>query len=1082
MKAHIAMMDRALHTLKTTNEPEDQMYALTKTTLLTLQEEIQQQMSKIIAAEFELRRQMCEIENAVRYFKHERIHSESPKAFHELLKNPGTHVHELFVAYTNATVQVYDVKQDHIDVANKLSVLSMREDARIPVSSTGPRGAGGVSPIKARSIATERKQRMIREGTFDPMLFVDTTGLYSAPVASAAAGDVLAESSSPLSSSSASASSSSSSSLAPPPLAPPPLVPPPLGPPIVERRDSMARNNVVAQQPRFRHSSMDQSLQSRNRHRYQDVLNDKTMLFDSKLIPYVATREDLLLSIPNLRTAQVLKCFQWIEKPGRAPCVSDLVHAVEGAKESLFVFESDTEHSFGVYVDSQLTPRDVALSKGFGGKGCYLFSITHNTILPYHGRSRAKRTAFRAHKTNGDMEEQDAIYLDMEHQLFKIGETDFAIDFDLNSCTSTLESSYGIGLPEIKGEGDGEGDDSRETFLAGAKEFKIIACEIYQIDRALNARDVAVVDFNGSMTPMPTRAAGPPPPVLVPGPPSPASDSGSSTSVETEDSDAPKPGPPPQLELLPGPPPLGTGVMAPPLPPPPAFDMGDSLLSPPLPPTGVLPPPLVPSATTEETTGLLPPPPLPPTDMLPPPPVPGETTLRRFQALVAEPTEAASEEKDDPLPPPPPVDEVTRQRDASDVEQDDSSYYTDEGDEEQPPSPPSPPPPPPPPTPTLTPKQQKAAAKEAKKLERQATKEAKEAKKQAKAAAKAEAKAANKKMKEDKKQAKKMGMTYFEYLEAEETSQALVAEPTEASEGKDDPLPPLPPVDEVTAEETTPPPPVPGETTLRRFQALVAEPTEASEEKYDPLPPPPPATSETTEALEEKDDPLPPPPPVLVEETTGSLPPPPLPPTDMLQPPSPPSNVGSAPPSPPNPPSSMGSAPPSPPNPPSSMGSAPPSPPNPPSSMGSASPSPLPSVPGASTVETTDPPPAIPLPPPAITLPPLPSSVPEPVSIGSDDLSDMIGGDPAVELPGENELEAAPPPLIDPPPPLPPAPAVAPPPAPPPGPEPGLSLPPLPPPPPMIGDLSLPPLPPPPPMMGAPPLPSGLLPPPPPPP
>ena len=40
-------------------------------------------------------------------------------------------------------------------MAGKLSVINMKEDTRLPVGATGPRGAGGVSPIKARSIATE---------------------------------------------------------------------------------------------------------------------------------------------------------------------------------------------------------------------------------------------------------------------------------------------------------------------------------------------------------------------------------------------------------------------------------------------------------------------------------------------------------------------------------------------------------------------------------------------------------------------------------------------------------------------------------------------------------------------------------------------------------------------------------------------------------------------------------------------------------------------------------------------------------------------------------------------------------------
>ena len=54
-------------------------------------------------------------------------------------------------------------------------------------------------------------------------------------------------------------------------------------------------------------------------------------------------------------------------------------------------------------------------------------------------------------------------------QILRFGYTDLTIDFDFNSCSSTLESSYGIGLPDLS-----DDNDSRDTFLAGSKFFKII--------------------------------------------------------------------------------------------------------------------------------------------------------------------------------------------------------------------------------------------------------------------------------------------------------------------------------------------------------------------------------------------------------------------------------------------------------------------------------------------------------------------------------------------------------------------------------------------------------------------------------
>ena len=73
---HILIIDEALRDLDASNEPENSMYSMTKKTLLLLQEEVQHKMSQVIAAEFELRRQMCEIQNSVRFFKHEKNCSE----------------------------------------------------------------------------------------------------------------------------------------------------------------------------------------------------------------------------------------------------------------------------------------------------------------------------------------------------------------------------------------------------------------------------------------------------------------------------------------------------------------------------------------------------------------------------------------------------------------------------------------------------------------------------------------------------------------------------------------------------------------------------------------------------------------------------------------------------------------------------------------------------------------------------------------------------------------------------------------------------------------------------------------------
>ena len=104
MRAHMSILNQALVDLDETKEPENEIYAVTKDTLLLLQDEVQHKMSQIIAAEFELRRQMCEIQNAVRFFKNQKKYCYSPREIQLLLKNPGNHLTELFQSYGTSFV------------------------------------------------------------------------------------------------------------------------------------------------------------------------------------------------------------------------------------------------------------------------------------------------------------------------------------------------------------------------------------------------------------------------------------------------------------------------------------------------------------------------------------------------------------------------------------------------------------------------------------------------------------------------------------------------------------------------------------------------------------------------------------------------------------------------------------------------------------------------------------------------------------------------------------------------------------------------------------------------------------------
>ena len=957
MEKHVDLLDTSLETLRTTEEPENEIYTLTKAMLLSLQEEVQHKMSQIIAAEFELRRQMCEVQNSVRFFKHQRTHvCESPKNFHALLKNPGKHVRQLFTAYERAVPSAYTVQAD-IDVAGKLSVVNMHEDQRLTANAAGPRGAGGVSPIKrslllaaaeAERKSTEEKSEEELESESDTnarVLLNRSSRLLSfgqdhdtlrelnvnsvpqpskldqqmtaAVAASAGAGATAAT---------ATAGASSSSTIFQ-----------------KQKRSSMERNDDLAAKTKYKRASLSATPQSRNREKFKLILPNK-INWDSKLVYQQKTKEELVLSIPNLATANIQKCFEWFSRPGRAPCVSDLVQSLNGARESMFLFETNDGHVFGAYADSPLSGSDKATDSsgraiGFGGKGCFLFSVTHDTLLPYHGRQRAKKIALARKDVDATKTvPKDALFVDIDHQLLKFGNTDLVIDYDLNSCTSTLESSYGIGLPPSDA---ATGIDARETYMAGSQAFQVTFCEIFSIDRSQRA--VEMVDFDGSSSAPPTmsnrvverRMSNPLPPPIeeeVPLPPPPP-------PIE-EELTLPPPPPPPIEEALPllppPPPPSFQAETAPeqpeqlPGPPPPIPTSASELRRKERAPSGITGEEIdeiiggdtnerenpadvfnveSKQSTATTTTTALPPPPAPPsTNALPPPPPLsfGEQQLlsppppsavgalpappdMSTNALPPPPPPTFSEQEQLPLPPPsaigadtppPPPENMDMlpppPAPASSIDSIDSA-------------PPPPPPPSIPELPTIVPSDDystpappvepatKKLTKKLTKAEQKAVK--KQAKKDAKKA-KEDAKKAKAKAKADAKAEKKR----LKEVEKEAKKQAKLdkkkkGKMNQATAGEEAPPPVAPPPD-----SGSPPPPPPTSIDL-------PTPPVATSMRPPPAPPsslinsaptkpflaslPPPPASPLGSKL---DLPQPPPPPAMPPEVESGLPPPPPPP------------------------------------------------------------------------------------------------------------------------------------------------------------------------------------------------------------
>ena len=105
----------------------------------------------------------------------------------------------------------------------------------------------------------------------------------------------------------------------------------------------------------------------------------------------------------------------------------------------------------------------------FGSPRAFLFSLTLDLKLPYHGATAPPpldgATAAPPHKAkkHGCIRAADT--------KIAFGASDFVIDESLNTCASTLEGSFGVGLDP----------DDADALLAGAKTFAVDHLEIWSV-------------------------------------------------------------------------------------------------------------------------------------------------------------------------------------------------------------------------------------------------------------------------------------------------------------------------------------------------------------------------------------------------------------------------------------------------------------------------------------------------------------------------------------------------------------------------------------------------------------------------
>ena len=115
------------------------------------------------------------------------------------------------------------------------------------------------------------------------------------------------------------------------------------------------------------------------------------------------------------------------------------------------------EFSFGASVSDAFPGENLA----FGSPKAFLFSLTLDLKIPYHGRNG------KPFDDAGNAKKHGCVRVTADK--IEFGASDLVIEDDLDTCSSVLESSFGLGLD----------DDDAVALLAGAQTFAIDTLEIW---------------------------------------------------------------------------------------------------------------------------------------------------------------------------------------------------------------------------------------------------------------------------------------------------------------------------------------------------------------------------------------------------------------------------------------------------------------------------------------------------------------------------------------------------------------------------------------------------------------------------
>ncbi|KAL0235091.1 hypothetical protein GEMRC1_001673 [Eukaryota sp. GEM-RC1] len=174
-------------------------------------------------------------------------------------------------------------------------------------------------------------------------------------------------------------------------------------------------------------------------------LTSETPFEDSKILTSDQQKRDLYYSLPFHDQPSTRKFYSTYTHHRSLTTL----HALCDSNGPTVVLIKYGDNVFGGYAGS---PWNVNQTR-FGTPKCFLFSVTKDSKIPYHGKGKQSRCLFGS------------------PNCIAFGNTDLVLENDFQKCSSQIENSYGIGLDPNSSE--------CSSYLAGVRDFVPEVIEVW---------------------------------------------------------------------------------------------------------------------------------------------------------------------------------------------------------------------------------------------------------------------------------------------------------------------------------------------------------------------------------------------------------------------------------------------------------------------------------------------------------------------------------------------------------------------------------------------------------------------------